>query len=268
MITFLNLGKYGDIGNQLFQYATLISLGKDFNYKVKIPKISSYFYKDYQRIVYYIDLGFNLKCDFLIEEDIKKITNNYERQNFLYSPILNLPDNTNIGGYFQSEKFFIHNKEYILNNLQFKNSIIKEALNKYSLELIRESCFLHIRRGDFVHKPQFHTNLNIDYYTNAINILKPTHISIFSDDIEWCKQNFKFLDQNYVSYIYNTNPFIDLYLMTQAQNCVIANSSFSWWGAWLNRNYNKKVIAPKNWFGPLNSHFSSQDIYAEGWIVI
>lgn len=267
MITFSNLGKYGDIGNQLFQYATLISLGKDFGYKVKIPNISNYFYEDYNRIVYYINEGFNLKCDFLTEKDFKTITNKYEKHDFSYSPILNLFDNTDIGGYFQSEKFFNHNKEYVLDNLQFKDSIIKESF-KHNLEVIKQSCFVHVRRGDFVIKSQFHTNLNIDYYKNAINILQPKYISIFSDDIEWCKENFKFLDQKYINYISNLNPFIDLYLMTETQNCVIANSSFSWWGAWLNKNNNKKVIAPRNWFGPFNSHFSSEDIYAEGWLII
>jgi hypothetical protein len=268
MITFLNLGKHGDIGNQLFQYATLLSLGKNFNYEVKIPKLNNYFNESYGRIVYYITEGFKIESKFLEDEDIKSIKNYYEEPSFGFTAINNLLDDTSIQGYFQTEKYFVHNRELILQNLNFKDEMINEAIRKYDIDTVKKSCFLHVRRGDFVNKSEYHNNLNLNYYKESLNIIKPEYISIFSDDINWCSENFNFLDQNKTNYISNSNPFIDLYLMTQSKDCVIANSSFSWWGAWLNQNQNKTVIAPLNWFGPFNSHLSSQDIYCKDWIVL
>lgn len=268
MITFLNLGKNGDIGNQLFQYSTLLSLGKDFNYEVKIPKLSNYYNESYNRIVYYLTEGFNIKSQFLNSEDIKSVQCYYYEPKFSFTQILKLLNNTSINGYFQSEKYFIHNREYILQNLHFKEDIIDYCTNNYDLDFIKKSCFLHIRRGDFVYKSEYHTNLSIDYYLSGLDYIKPEYVSIFSDDIEWCKEKFSFLENNKTKYISNTNPFIDLCLMTQTSNCIIANSSFSWWGAWLNQNKNKQVIAPQKWFGPHNWHLDNRDIYCDNWKIL
>jgi hypothetical protein len=268
MITFLNLGKHGDIGNQLFQYSTLISLAKDFNYEVKIPKLNNYFNESYGRTVYYITEGFNIQTNFLNSEDVQSIKYYYNESNFSFIPISNLLDNTSIHGYFQSEKYFAHNREYILQNLIFTEEIINYCNKNYDINFIKNSCFLHVRRGDFVYKSDYHNNLNLDYYLRALEYINPEFISIFSDDIEWCKNEFSFLDPNKVRFISNTIPFIDLFLMSQTKNCIIANSSFSWWGAWLNQNQNKIVIAPQKWFGLSNAHWSSNDIYCQNWIIL
>jgi hypothetical protein len=266
MITFLKLGQYGDIGNQLFQYATLISLGKDLGYEIKIPKCFNYYSEAHKKTVNYFTEGFKITTQFLEDNDIQCIKNYYDEPVFNFTPINNIIDNTSIAGYFQSEKYFLHNKQFILQNLEFKEEIIEEAKQNYDINFIEKSCFLHVRRGDYIHQSAYYHNLDINYYKKSLDIINPEYISIFSDDIKWCHENFNFLDQNKLEYISSSNPFLDLYLMTQTQNCVIANSSFSWWGAWLNQNQNKTIIAPKNWFAP--SYLNSQDIYYKDCVIL
>jgi hypothetical protein len=87
---------------------------------------------------------------------------------------------------------------------------------------------------------------------------------VFSDDIEWCKNFFSdILDFEFIS---GNNEIRDLYLMSSCENNIIANSSFSWWGAWLNKNPNKKVIAPSVWFGPAKKNVITEDLYCKNWI--
>ena len=87
---------------------------------------------------------------------------------------------------------------------------------------------------------------------------------VFSDDLDWCKETFL---GNRFTFISGNRDYQDLFLMSMCKNNIIANSSFSWWGAWLNTNLNKKVIAPKKWFGPQLS-LSSDDIYPNTWEII
>jgi hypothetical protein len=89
---------------------------------------------------------------------------------------------------------------------------------------------------------------------------------IFSDDISWCKENLSFLNNKI--FIEGNTDFQDLYLMSKCKNNIIANSSFSWWGAWLNTNKDKIVIAPKKWFGISNSHLDTSDLYCNNWVTI
>jgi hypothetical protein len=88
---------------------------------------------------------------------------------------------------------------------------------------------------------------------------------IFSDDIQWCKQNFPEM-KNFV-YIEGQKDYEDFLLMSLCNHNIICNSSFSWWAAWINQNSNKIVIAPKKWFGPAYSHFDTKDLYCDGWIL-
>lgn len=128
---------------------------------------------------------------------------------------------------------------------------------------------MHIRRGDYVLYPDHHPTCNIDYYKNAIKIINDSSetrkkILIFSDDKEWCRNNF-IGDEYIISE--NDNPYIDLYLMTLCDHHIIANSSFSWWGAWLNYNANKIVVAPSQWFGSAIVKNTS-DVYCKNWKII
>ena len=146
--------------------------------------------------------------------------------------------------------------------------IVKYIDTKYGDILNKEETIsIHIRRGDYLEKEDRHPVCRMEYYQAAIEYIdtfnSPIFI-IFSDDIEWCKKHF--IGDNYI-FIQDEEDYIDLYLMSLCKHNIIANSSFSWWGAWLNKNINKKVIAPQNWFG-VNKRLPTQDIYCEEWIVL
>ena len=154
------------------------------------------------------------------------------------------------------------------NFLKNINSKIKSRLqSKYKNVLGKKTCSLHIRRGDYVRLSQFHALQPIDYYQNSVNIIGEEYeYLIFSDDIEWCKNNFNFIKNKH--FIEGNTNYEDLYLMSICDNNIITNSSFSWWGAWMNKNETKKVISPKIWFGEKNSHLNTKDIYVKNWIII
>ena len=124
---------------------------------------------------------------------------------------------------------------------------------------------IHVRRGDYVKHPNHHPVQTIEYYNKSVEMVgKDTTIVVFSDDIEWCKKNFN-IDN--IIYIEDEKDYIELYLMSLCDNNIISNSSFSWWGAWLNTNENKKVIAPNKWFGSAINE-NTNDIIPKGWIKI
>ena len=249
------LGKNGRLGNQMFQYATLYSVGFIRGQKIGIPE------KDHQLFE-----TFNL-------EGVEKITENYmasyryDEPNFLFSPdIFMAPDKTDLNGYFQSPYYFRHCEKHLRKEFIFHEDIQANAKSLMEPFLEKNVCALHVRRGDYLDLSGYHTNLGPDYYQQAVNIViqnVPDCIFlVFSDDIEWCKNTFR--DSRF-HFIEDGNDAIEMCMMTMCNNHIIANSSFSWWGAWLSRPGG--VIAPKNWFsseGPAD--WSS--IYENGWVTI
>jgi len=122
---------------------------------------------------------------------------------------------------------------------------------------------VHIRRGDYLNKIHKHPTQPKEYYYSAFSQFnEDIHFLIFSDDIEWCKNNLKY---KYLYFIEEELDYISLYLMSLCNHNIIANSSFSWWGAWLNQETNKKVIAPSNWFGK-NKKLNTKDLIPSKWI--
>jgi hypothetical protein len=165
-----------------------------------------------------------------------------------------LKGNVYLDGYFQSEEYFRQIKEEILSDFTYAKEH-PDTVNKLA-ETIKSvnSVSIHIRRGDYISDPvtnEFHGICTLEYYQRAISVIKQ-HVDdpqyfIFSDDIEWVNANFN-QGSNYkiISGITNTETE-DLFLMSSCRHNIIANSSFSWWGAWLNKNPNKIVVAPANW---------------------
>ena len=188
---------------------------------------------------------------------VSKIEVPFEYQDLKFTP------NTVYKGYFQSEKYFSHNKNLIVN--LFKNkSIVKEIKLKYP-DISNQSVSLHVRRGDYTNLQDLHPLQTKEYYNKAIlKIGTYKNIFIFSDDISWCKENLKYKNCIFVE---NNTDVFDLIAMSLCNNNIISNSSFSWWGAWLNENPNKIVIAPKKWFGS-GRNLSSKDIIPKNWIEI
>ena len=145
---------------------------------------------------------------------------------------------------------------------QFNDQIKNRINEKYRLE--ENTCSIHVRRGDYIGNG-LHEVCHLEYYLEAVEEMKSrTEIDkfiVFSDDIAWCKENF--IGENFL-FIENNSNIEDLYLQTQCTNNIICNSSFSWWGAWLNANPNKVVIAPECWYGDLSK--DTKDLLPEKWI--
>ena len=175
------------------------------------------------------------------------------------------PDNVDLFGYFQTEKYFSDVREDILKDFTFKESILSEAKEFIKTLDSDEVISLHIRRGDYVNQP-WHGCCPLSYYEEAISMLNDKlPIIIFTDDPKWALNNPLFGDDRFIVSEGN-GPYHDLYLMTQCSDFIISNSTFSWWGAWLADK--GKVVAPEAWFGPNNSHKSTRDLYPEHWTII
>tara|TARA_R110002020_G_scaffold269152_2_gene484466 strand:+ start:2920 stop:3708 length:789 start_codon:yes stop_codon:yes gene_type:complete len=171
-----------------------------------------------------------------------------------------------LSGYYQSEKYFIHREKEIREMFRCSPKVLKFIEKKYCQLLHKNNtCAVHIRRGDYLKYKEFHNNLGLDYYRASFEQMKGKYFVFFSDDILWCKNNFKDLEGTFID---SKSDIIDFYLMSMLKNQIIANSSFSWWAAWLNTNKKKNVIAPKKWFGNKNSDLITEDLLPLSWEVI
>ena len=249
----------GGLGNYMFQISVAYSLSLDFNFEcsfisdnaIKVHKNINEYKKNIFKNVSFID-----HHNFL---------NIYNEPFFGYNKI-NIVDNTLLVGYFQSEKYILHNRDEIIKLFQPSENDLKYIEKKYGDILKNNNCSIHVRRGDYIKVQNHHPLCEKTYYEESIkNFNNDTTYIIFSDDINWCKENLHIKNSYYVE---NENDYIEMYLMSMCDNNIIANSSFSWWGAWLNQKSNKKVIAPKKWFGPAKGNIITKDIYAEKWLVI
>lgn len=164
-------------------------------------------------------------------------------------------DNTNYVGYFQSEKYF--EREATL-NLFKPTDFISDTL---PLKTMKGITSIHVRRGDFL-TDDILVKLGMGYYYKAMDLIGGEFI-VFSDDYPWCRKNFK--DVIFFEDLREPVNYMELFWMSMCENNIIANSTFSWWGSYLNKNPNKKVIAPKKWF---SSKYSETDIICSNWIMI
>lgn len=192
----------------------------------------------------------------------------YSEPHFHYKEIPYTKESIKIDGYFQSQKYFLNYIEEIKNLFSIDKDTEMYLEEKYKQVLDDpKTCSVHVRRGDYLNFKNHLPTQTEEYYRKAIsNFDEDTNFIIFSDDIDWCKQKFKFLTNKI--FVEGNKDYQDLYLMSKCKDNIIANSSFSWWGAWLNKNQNKKVIAPTNWFGPALKDNQTDDLYLNNWIVI
>lgn len=186
--------------------------------------------------------------------------------------------NTYYYGYFQKFQFYKEYEKILMKTFQFDTEKISEKALELSRRLGEEnSVSLHIRKGDYVNDIKTKSvffNLDMEYYNNAINHLSQTHKNlkfyIFSDDIKWVAENFNPKDVIYEIVELNIpdKPWEDMFLMTKCKHNIIANSTFSWWGAFLNLNPLKNVIAPRNWYYDVYKNQNAMKIYPEKWILL
>lgn len=169
-------------------------------------------------------------------------------------------ENLNLSGYFQSERYFRDYREELLEMFSPNSNLVKR-LNCFDFS---GSTSIHCRRGDYCWLSQVHPPVSLEYLDQAINLIgRNSKFLIFSDDPQWCADNVCRLAIDIE--IIDEDAEFSLYAMTRCQNNIIANSSFSWWGAWMNRRPDKVVVAPQQWFGP-NGPQDSSDLVPEQWI--
>lgn len=178
-----------------------------------------------------------------------------------------------IYGYFQSYKYFDFIRHQLFHDFQLVEPLDDRNLEALGSILSCDSVCIHVRRGDYVSLEAanvFHGLCDLNYYSEAINIIhskiENPHFFIFSDDIPWCRSRFNEANISFVNVNNSDNAHLDLNLMKNCKHFIIANSSFSWWGAWLAENKNKIVIAPKKWFAEENSNI--EDRIPNEWLVI
>jgi len=247
----------GGLGNYMFQIATTasISIDNETDYLFNINSVS----KAHKHISSYTT---NILRKVKFVEEIIHHNNFYVEPFFHHNPI-EYKNNLLIQGYFQSEKYFLHNRKTILDLFEIDEDSYVQIKEKYSSLLERNTCSIHVRRGDYLGLPTFHPTCDIEYYQKAMSYFPDeTVFFISSDDINWCKNNLK---SKNIFFLEENQDYIDLWVMSLCENNIISNSSFSWWSAWLNKNENKKVIAPLNWFGSSLPH-NTNDLIPEKWI--
>lgn len=259
----------GGLGNMLFQVASTISFASDNKTNFCFPNMIDHINylngetthnKDLKHGMEYLQIFKNLDISNMIGRP------EYVEYPFEYVEIPFKQQDVLVDGYFQSEKYFNHNRESILEYLDF-SFIDKDYISeKYDFINNVRTTSIHVRRGDYVNYPNHHPVQSIEYYQQSVEILNDETdlFVIFSDNIQWCKEN---LNLKNVVYIENEKDYIELYLMSLCDNNIISNSSFSWWGGWLNENPRKKVIGPLKWFGNAIQH-NTGDILPENWIKI
>ena len=245
---------HGRIGNNLFSIATGLAQAKKLNTNLTISKnaVAGHYG------ILPVDLSlFNYKFDQIDEVDFTKTYNEIDMH---YNEI-NIQDNTILNGIFGSWKYFDHIRDELCNKYFTPSLDIAKKLNEYDIS--KNSLGISVRRGDFLMLQHNHCVLSIDYYQESINEYFQNNIDsiyVFSDDIPWCKQVFG----DSVFYV-DDSPAVQLFLMTKMKHFIMSNSTFAWWGAYLNQN-NGIIIAPDPWLGPAYDTSNTNDIYHPSWI--
>tara|TARA_R100001163_G_scaffold65613_1_gene63531 strand:- start:2941 stop:3720 length:780 start_codon:yes stop_codon:yes gene_type:complete len=241
------------IGNQLYQIAAVLSYAEDYGHTPIFPCLKRSGYGDYIS-------NFLTKLNV---DDYQGPISFYREPSFKYTPIPQVAESLCIdSSYLQSEKYFAHNRDLILSTIKLSKGDESYLREKY--KDLDSTTAMHIRRGDYLQYSDRHTNLtDTDYYKKALDYLKPEKVLIFTDDPAWAKDNF-----SEYTVVEETQDYLEIFLMSYCRDNIIANSTFSWWGAWLNDNPTKKVVAPKDWFGPAIPNDEAIDLIPKGWTIL
>ena len=281
----------GGLGNQLFQYAAGLHLGLYHQVETKVDTTLLNIPDEEINTIRSFDLLAIQKppsIASLVEikkaqgsffsQKIEKILpsfkrNIYNEKSFEFDTnFLKAKKNTYLKGYRQSEKYFSSIKNIVLQNFKIKEEITK-SVSDFSIQLQQEnSISIHLRRGDYTNTSliNYHGIIDVTYYKEAIEIIQSKYpdckFYIFSDNIEWAKQNLNIENSTYITTSISQSSITDFHLMQSCKHNIIANSTFSWWAAYLNSNPNKIVIAPKRWFNQVD--YNTKDLFPESWITI
>lgn len=261
------LGKNGRLGNQMFQYAAIKGISSFHGYDFTIPegprKEDEFNDEMNQHKLFMAFKMHGLKYVGVVEEKNSGMC--FALISYDEQFVINCPDNINLNGYFQSEKYFMHIKDEIRKDFEFHDHI-KKSCNSIWKEIVVDEGFseaisVHVRRTDYLEKSHIHHILSMSYYEEALSKLpKDIPVFVFTDDPQWAKENKFFSSDRF--FISESDNICDMCLMSMCTYNVIANSTFSWWGAWLAGHNN--VIAPKVWFSP-KANLNDGDIVPDSW---
>lgn len=285
----------GGLGNQMFQYATARSLAAKHEAEVRLD-LSWFDQTNNQEGSRFFELEcFNFKQRSMdpsryllvphaygrkgrillrLGKPFKKKLNHYQEAHYyLNEPVLQAPDNSYLAGHWTTEKYFNDQRGTILNDFTWTSQLYEDS--KKVLDNITSSetpVGVHVRRGDYVSSPttnKYHGVMDIGYYHQAENILKKKfgklQLFIFSDDQAWVKRNLK--PTSTTSYVeINKKGSDDMRLLKECKHFVIANSTFSWWAAWLGQDPQKTVVAPKQW--AQTTAIDTRDVVPKDWLRI
>lgn len=279
----------GGLGNQMFQYAYAKALAGNNTIIFNINSFKKRKHNHESKREYELKIFKSIKVKkinslllrFIISKTkciqiFKKILSlkvyevySVNDNNMSFSVNLSSTNPIYLEGYFQNPIYFNSIRDVLVKEFRFPDlpNCFKETIHKIQSA---NSISIHVRRGDYLNSGNYeiHGVLPISYYSKAIEVInnyiqKPIYY-VFSDDIIWCKANFNYLDYhiNFISNI-NSDSWVDMYLMSLCKHNIIANSTYSWWSAWLNQNEDKIVVSPKKWFST-----GKDNIIPEKWIRI
>lgn len=292
---FVIIKLIGGLGNQMFQFAIAKILAEKNNAEILVETdFFNELSENRKKFPRHYSLGiFNKAIKVATEKEIagftklavpdtfkKKLGFNYPEifyeSSFCFdSKVLKLNSPVYLNGYFQSYKYFTGKENLIRRIFKFPNDDLDTENIKIKRKILgKTSVSVHIRRGDYVQNKKtadFHGNCSKEYYHKAIEYLSTKltdfNLIFFSDDIPWVQKEFNNLryQKTYVSGNFAQNSWKDMFLMSLCDHNIIANSSFSWWGAWLNNNPEKIIIAPKRWFADTEQDKKSLDLIPSVW---
>lgn len=284
----------GGLGNQMFQFAAGLAISKNRNvlYLLDVSSFRNYQLHQGFELNKVFDCNVGIANSHQILETLgwqnKNFVRNlvsqhrfsvFRRKEFIVEPhfqywveMENVPKNCFLQGFWQSEKYFSGIGEQVRRQFSFKLPL--DNKNRRVAEKISNvnAVSMHVRRGDYANHAETnatHGLCSMNYYQSAVRYIvervEAPHFFVFSDDVSWTKKNLKLnFPCEFVDINHGSESFNDMHLMSLCKHNIIANSSFSWWGAWLNKNPNKIVIAPQRWFK--DSAINTKDLIPESWV--
>ena len=263
MLSFNNLGNLGRLANQMFQYASLKGVARHRGYDFSIPP--QQVFGQHDTLVRSSELNIYNVFDNIKNNNIQVARNPIlqdRMHEFDEELFRSCPDNVDFFGYYQSPKYFEHIKDEIKNDFKFSDEVESICNEMYESINGKEIVSLHIRRTDYIVYNN-HPLQPISYYEKALKLFdKNVQILVFSDDPAWCQEQGLFADDS-IMISEGNDADVDMCLMSKCNYHIIANSSFSWWGAWLGDS--EKVVAPSNWFADSCADKSVKDMVFGDW---
>jgi hypothetical protein len=255
MFTYSKLGDFGDFGNQLFEVAATIGLAVKHGQDYVFP---AWQYQSYFRDPVPQSAG-KLEPDIVVGQfafhylDIRLST----------SPSCLI----DLRGHFQSERYFLPAEDLVRTHFAPHPSIVDQILAQHEQALSAESsCIIVVRRGDYAQFPHQHPMMAADYYSRAMCLFPPdTTFIVTSDDIDWCRRHLRAAN---ITYLPQSQWRLNFFIGTMCRHAIISNTTFGWWIAWLNAHVDRRVIAPKEWFGPALAHHRTDDLLPPQWVTI